>query len=88
MWYKFKCTLQVEVLLFVWICCSLMIVTLQSLIGSHENFKRSLGDTEKAFSEIIGICNEVKKIAQQHNLTNCGTNPYTTVSEQVRISSK
>lgn len=57
---------------------------LQDLIEAHEQFKGTLGEADKEYNSIMGLANEVQRLAQQYGLT-LKENPYTTVSPQVGV---
>lgn len=55
---------------------------IQSLINAHEAFKRSLGEAEQAFSDLVNIEKEIQKIIQQNHATGVGKNPYSIITLQ------
>ena len=55
---------------------------IQGLIDAHEQFKQTLGEADKEFGSIMGLMQEIQRMAQQYGLT-LQDNPYTTLSAQV-----
>uniref|UniRef100_H3BE04 Actinin alpha 3 n=1 Tax=Latimeria chalumnae TaxID=7897 RepID=H3BE04_LATCH len=55
---------------------------MQSLITAHEQFKATLPEADKERMAIIGIQNEILKIAQTYGIKLSGVNPYTILSSQ------
>ncbi|XP_068111045.1 alpha-actinin-1 [Hyperolius riggenbachi] len=55
---------------------------IQGLTSAHEQFKATLPEADKERQAILGIHNEVSKIAQTYHVNMSGTNPYTTISPQ------
>uniref|UniRef100_A0A4W3K4J2 Actinin, alpha 4 n=1 Tax=Callorhinchus milii TaxID=7868 RepID=A0A4W3K4J2_CALMI len=55
---------------------------IQGLIAAHEQFKATLPDADKEREAILGIHNEMIKIAQSYNIKLSGVNPYTTITPQ------
>ncbi|XP_039222177.1 alpha-actinin-3 [Crotalus tigris] len=53
---------------------------IQSLITAHEQFKATLPEADKERMAILGIQNEIQKIAQTYGIKLSGLNPYTTLS--------
>ncbi|KAL7978284.1 hypothetical protein Chor_014823 [Crotalus horridus] len=53
---------------------------LESLITAHEQFKATLPEADKERMAILGIQNEIQKIAQTYGIKLSGLNPYTTLS--------
>lgn len=54
---------------------------IQGLIDAHEQFKQTLGEADKEFGAIMGLMQEMQRMAQQYGLT-LQDNPYTTLSAQ------
>ncbi|KAJ6654199.1 hypothetical protein lerEdw1_007296 [Lerista edwardsae] len=52
----------------------------QSLITAHEQFKATLPEADKERMAILGIHNEIQKIAQTYGIKLSGVNPYTNLS--------
>ncbi|CAJ0928324.1 unnamed protein product [Ranitomeya imitator] len=52
------------------------------LSTAHEQFKATLPEADKERQAILGIHNEVSKIAQTYHVNMSGTNPYSTISPQ------
>ncbi|XP_067939162.1 alpha-actinin-like isoform X1 [Watersipora subatra] len=50
---------------------------IQGLIDAHEQFKSTLGEADKEYKSIIGLCNDAAHLASQYGLLN--ENPYTTL---------
>ncbi|XP_077119063.1 alpha-actinin-1 isoform X3 [Ranitomeya variabilis] len=55
---------------------------IQGLSTAHEQFKATLPEADKERQAILGIHNEVSKIAQTYHVNMSGTNPYSTISPQ------
>ncbi|XP_072130556.1 LOW QUALITY PROTEIN: alpha-actinin-1-like [Mobula birostris] len=55
---------------------------IQGLIAAHEQFKATLPDADKEREAILGIQNEMTKIAQSYNIKLSGVNPYTSITSQ------
>uniref|UniRef100_A0AAR2LPB6 Actinin alpha 3b n=1 Tax=Pygocentrus nattereri TaxID=42514 RepID=A0AAR2LPB6_PYGNA len=55
---------------------------IQSLITAHDQFKATLPEADKERSAIMGIMNEIMKIAQTYGIKLSGINPYTILSSQ------
>eukprot|EP00061_Rhincodon_typus_P018346 g47485.t1 len=55
---------------------------IQGLIAAHEQFKATLPDADKEREAILGIHNEMMKIAQSYNIKLSGVNPYTSITSQ------
>uniref|UniRef100_UPI00398F8921 alpha-actinin-2-like n=1 Tax=Pristiophorus japonicus TaxID=55135 RepID=UPI00398F8921 len=55
---------------------------IQSLITAHEQFKATLPEADKERMAILGIQNEISKIAQTYGIKLSGINPYTNLSAQ------
>uniref|UniRef100_A0A8C6Y4L1 Actinin alpha 3 n=1 Tax=Naja naja TaxID=35670 RepID=A0A8C6Y4L1_NAJNA len=53
---------------------------IQSLITAHEQFKATLPEADKERMAILGIQNEIQKIAQTYGIKLSGHNPYTALS--------
>ncbi|XP_072345760.1 LOW QUALITY PROTEIN: alpha-actinin-2-like [Scyliorhinus torazame] len=53
---------------------------IQSLITAHEQFKATLPEADKERMAILGIQNEITKIAQTYGIKLSGINPYTNLS--------
>ncbi|ESO12433.1 hypothetical protein HELRODRAFT_93275 [Helobdella robusta] len=53
---------------------------IQRLCDSHEQFKLTLGEAESEFNSIIGLVNEVNRIAQQYGITGAQDNPYSYIT--------
>lgn len=53
---------------------------IQRLCDGHEHFKSTLGEAEKEFNSIIGIINEIARIAQQYGISGTHDNPYTYIT--------
>ncbi|KAF7238499.1 Alpha-actinin-3 [Varanus komodoensis] len=53
---------------------------IQSLITAHEQFKATLPEADKERMAILGIQNEIQKIAQTYGIKLSGINPYTNLS--------
>ncbi|XP_061461776.1 alpha-actinin-3 [Rhineura floridana] len=53
---------------------------IQSLITAHEQFKATLPEADKERMAILGIQNEIQKIAQTYGIKLSGVNPYTNLS--------
>ncbi|XP_064408641.1 alpha-actinin-4 isoform X3 [Latimeria chalumnae] len=60
---------------------------IQGLMTAHEQFKCTLPEADKEREAILGIHNEVQKIAEYNNIKLSGGNPYTSVTPQ-SINSK
>ncbi|EMP25851.1 Alpha-actinin-3 [Chelonia mydas] len=60
---------------------------IQSLITAHEQFKATLPEADKERMAILGIQNEIQKIAQTYGIKLSGVNPYTNLSH-LDIASK
>ncbi|KAH1168416.1 hypothetical protein KIL84_003899 [Mauremys mutica] len=58
-----------------------------SLITAHEQFKATLPEADKERMAILGIQNEIQKIAQTYGIKLSGVNPYTNLSH-LDIASK
>ncbi|XP_058880850.1 alpha-actinin-2 isoform X1 [Acipenser ruthenus] len=57
----------------------------QSLISAHEQFKATLPEADSERQAILGIHNEVQKIAQSYGVSLSIINPYSTISaEEIR----
>lgn len=54
----------------------------QSLITAHDQFKATLPEADKERMAIMGIMNEIMKIAQTYGIKLSGINPYTNLSPQ------
>ncbi len=54
----------------------------QSLITAHDQFKATLSEADKERMAIMGIHNEILKIAQTYGIKVVGENPYTVLSPQ------
>ncbi|XP_040189308.1 alpha-actinin-1 isoform X1 [Rana temporaria] len=52
---------------------------IQGLGTAHEQFKATLPEADKERQAILGIHNEVSKIAQTYHVNMAGTNPYSTI---------
>jgi len=52
------------------------------LITAHDQFKATLPEADKERLAIIGIHNEILKIAQTYGIKIVGENPYTVLSQQ------
>ncbi|GCB68222.1 hypothetical protein scyTo_0010365 [Scyliorhinus torazame] len=55
---------------------------IQGLIAAHEQFKATLPDADKEREAILGIHNEMMKIAQSYDIKLSGVNPYTSITSQ------
>uniref|UniRef100_A0A4W4G5E4 Actinin alpha 3b n=1 Tax=Electrophorus electricus TaxID=8005 RepID=A0A4W4G5E4_ELEEL len=55
---------------------------IQSLITAHDQFKATLPEADKERVAIMGIINEIMKIAQTYGIKLSGVNPYTSLSSQ------
>ncbi|GAA6093871.1 alpha-actinin-3b [Tachysurus ichikawai] len=55
---------------------------IQSLITAHDQFKATLPEADKERMAIMGIINEIMKIAQTYGIKLSGINPYTNLSPQ------
>ncbi|PIO37947.1 hypothetical protein AB205_0122430 [Aquarana catesbeiana] len=55
---------------------------IQGLSTAHEQFKATLPEADKERQAILGIHNEVTKIAQTYHVNMAGTNPYSTILPQ------
>ncbi|KAI2663015.1 Alpha-actinin-3 [Labeo rohita] len=55
---------------------------IQSLITAHDQFKATLPEADKERIAIMGIQNEITKIAQTYGIKLVGVNPYTVLSPQ------
>ncbi|XP_078391773.1 alpha-actinin-3-like, partial [Cetorhinus maximus] len=55
---------------------------IQSLITAHEQFKATLPEADKERMAILGIQNEITKIAQTYGIKLSGINPYTNLNAQ------
>uniref|UniRef100_UPI00398EBB57 alpha-actinin-1-like isoform X4 n=1 Tax=Pristiophorus japonicus TaxID=55135 RepID=UPI00398EBB57 len=55
---------------------------IQGLIAAHEQFKATLPDADKERDAILGIHNEMMKIAQSYYIKLSGVNPYTSITPQ------
>ncbi|ROL46360.1 Alpha-actinin-3, partial [Anabarilius grahami] len=55
---------------------------IQSLITAHDQFKATLPEADKERMAIMGIQNEITKIAQTYGIKLVGVNPYTVLSPQ------
>ncbi|RXN32628.1 alpha-actinin-3-like isoform X2 [Labeo rohita] len=55
---------------------------IQSLITAHDQFKATLPEADKERVAIMGIQNEILKIAQTYGIKIVGENPYTVLSPQ------
>uniref|UniRef100_A0AAY4A2J9 Alpha-actinin n=1 Tax=Denticeps clupeoides TaxID=299321 RepID=A0AAY4A2J9_9TELE len=55
---------------------------IQSLITAHDQFKATLPEADKERMAIMGIQNEIMKIAQTYGIKLAGVNPYTNLSPQ------
>ncbi|XP_072106346.1 alpha-actinin-1-like [Mobula birostris] len=55
---------------------------IQSLITAHEQFKATLPEADKERMAIMGIQNEINKIAQTYGIKLSGINPYTNINPQ------
>ncbi|KAI1295512.1 Alpha-actinin, sarcomeric [Halotydeus destructor] len=53
---------------------------IQGLIEAHEQFKQTLGEADKEHQAIVGLANEVQKIATQYQVPGGIENPYTTLT--------
>ncbi|XP_075927646.1 alpha-actinin-1 isoform X1 [Petromyzon marinus] len=60
---------------------------IQGLISAHEQFKDTLPEAEKEKSAILGVHNEIQKVAQTYNVKLAGPNPYSAITPH-DISSK
>lgn len=49
----------------------------QGLIDAHEQFKSTLGEADREYKGIVGLCTEAAQLASQYGLLN--ENPYTTL---------
>ena len=58
-------------------------VFMKGLIDAHEQFKQTLGEADKEYSGILGLVQEVMRIAEQYGIMGGMDNPYTTLSAQV-----
>lgn len=56
---------------------------IQGLIDAHNQFKATLGEADKEHQSIMGLVNEVQRIAQQYQIPGGLDNPYTTLTSQV-----
>lgn len=54
----------------------------QSLITAHDQFKATLPEADKERMAVMGIMNEIMKIAQTYGIKLSGINPYTNLSPQ------
>lgn len=54
----------------------------QSLITAHDQFKATLPEADKERMAIMGIMNEIMKIAQTYGIKLSGINPYTNLGPQ------
>lgn len=59
-----------------------MLLLSQSLITAHDQFKATLPEADKERMAIMGIQNEILKIAQTYGIKLSGINPYTNLSHQ------
>uniref|UniRef100_A0A672LHP6 Alpha-actinin-3-like n=1 Tax=Sinocyclocheilus grahami TaxID=75366 RepID=A0A672LHP6_SINGR len=55
---------------------------IQSLITAHDQYKATLPEADKERIAIMGIQNEITKIAQTYGIKLVGVNPYTVLSPQ------
>ncbi|KTG47038.1 hypothetical protein cypCar_00028783 [Cyprinus carpio] len=55
---------------------------IQSLITAHDQFKATLPEADKERIAVMGIQNEITKIAQTYGIKLVGVNPYTVLSPQ------
>lgn len=55
---------------------------IQGLIDAHEQFKMTLPEADKEYQSIMGLVQEVNRIASQYGITGAMDNPYTTLSAQ------